>query len=50
MRGLGVGTGGENRCVRVEHWDGERRDGEGRRVEVGGQWYTVEGKEYRVRT
>jgi hypothetical protein len=46
MKALGIG--GENKCVRIEHWDSEREEG-GRRVEAVRQWYTMEGKEYRVR-
>ncbi|KAK1908835.1 hypothetical protein P3342_006714 [Pyrenophora teres f. teres] len=50
LSGTSKAQGGDNECFRTEHWDPERRDGNGNQIPVVNQWYTVPGysKQYRA--
>lgn len=47
LDGQPVEEGGDNACYRIEHWDQNREEG-GMQAPAINQWYSVDGKEYRV--
>ena len=47
LNGRPKSGGGDNVCLRVEHWDPNKEEG-GKQVPAINQWYKVDGKDYHV--